>query len=631
VIVILISVPFALWGIQSYLGVGGERAVAVVDGVEITAREFDYRYRDFMARLQERLGDAYRPELFEDMGMRGKLLDDLIREKLLLASAHDLGLAASDRELGAMIWSAPAFQKDGVFDKGTYERMLRLKGMVPAQYEEELRREIVRSQLARALLATERLTDKEIQEAVRLERQQRRLALVRVPKAAYLGKETIAEEDVSAYYAANQARFEIPERVRVQYLVLDADSIAPSDEEGKGFSDEDLRARYQAEIERFTHPERRRVRHLLVTLDPGVDEAEEDSAKARLLAVRERIQAGEDFGDLARALSQDPGSAPSGGDLGLIERGMMDPAFDEAAFTLALNQVSEPVRTRFGYHLMEVTEIEEGKVEPFENVKGELLADLQADAGREGLYYDSVERLANLTYESPDTLARAAETLDLDLQTSGWLDRQSGGDGLFAEPVVIAAAFSEEVLREGKNSEILEPDPNRLQAIVLRVIDHQEAAAKPLDEVRDEILDVLRDQHAAQDAAAEASALVDALRAGGALAAVASDYEIEEIGPISRNATDLPADVRDYAFTLERNANGASYGSLSASDGDGIVVVVREVVDGSFDDISEADRERIVAGWSQAIGRGYYDSFVADLRGRVKIERRLSDEQGQDE
>ncbi len=628
VIVILISIPFALWGINSYLGVGGETVVAVVDGVKITEREFDYRFRAFMARLQERLGAAYRPELFDDANMRSTVLDEMIREQLLLDAARDLGLSASARDVTSLILSEPAFQKNEVFDEETSERMLALQGITPSQYKQSLRQVIVRSQIERTLIASEVLLDKEFREAVRLDRQQRRLALVRVPKPTYWSDDPIPDEAVDAYYSANRARYEIPERIRVQYLVLDVDAIAPEEAAGEGLGEEDVRARYEAEIERFTEPERRRVRHLLIALDRETNQAAEDAVKARVLAIRERIAAGEDFAALARELSQDPGSAEGGGDLGRIERGLMDPAFDEAAFTLSVNQVSEPIRTRFGYHLIEVTDVEARRAEPFEEVKDQLIAEIQAETGGEGLYYDWAERLANLTYESPDTLAPAAEALGLELQTSEWMDRQSGGDGLLAHPGVLAAAFSDEVRLEGRNSDLIEPDPNRLQAIVLRVIDHQEASIEPLDEVRDDIVNLLLDQRAAGAAAAKAAALGDALRNGEVLDTVAGDFEIEELGLVSRDAGALPADVRDYAFALQGNPGGTSYGSLSVSNGDGMVVILREVVDGSLDELNEATRNQILASLSRTVGRAYYKAFVADLAHRTDIERRSAEQEG---
>jgi len=616
VIVIFISIPFALWGIQSYLGVGAEPVVATVNGTEITERELDHHYRGFKARLRERLGAAYRPELFDDNLMRGQVLDQMIRDSLLMQTAAALGLRASDRELRGSILSDPAFRKDGHFDNATYEHMLELQGMVPQQFEDELRRQIVSTQLLRAIVATEILPDRELEAAVRLDRQQRRLSFIRVPTSAFLSEEPISDAEVTAYYESNRSRFQIPERIRVRYLVLDAGSIAPPEVPGE----QELREHYEAEKDRFTQPERRRVRHILIALDPGADEVEEDAAKADSAEIRGRITDGEDFAALAKELSQDPGSATQGGDLGFIERGLLDPALDQAAFALDAGRLSEVIRSRFGYHLIEVTEIDPGETKPFEAVQRELIADLE-QRSNEGLFFESAERLANLSYESPDSLEPAAEALGLELQTSDWIDR-SGGEGILAHPKVLAAAFSDEVLLEGNNSDLIEPDHDQLQAVILRVPEHEEAAAKPLDAVRDEITTILRDKRAADAAAAKATELTEALTAGGALSEIAGDYQVEDFGLVARDAEQIPAQILDFAFTLSRpNRGNESYGSLSLNNGDGAVVILGEVVDGSLEDLDEAIRDRMRKGLTRDIGRAYYQDLLADLEDRADITR----------
>ncbi|WP_089724130.1 SurA N-terminal domain-containing protein [Candidatus Thiosymbion oneisti] len=616
VIVIFISIPFALWGIQSYLGVGAEPVVATVNGVEITERELDDHYRGFKARLRDRLGAAYRPELFDDNAMRGQVLDQMIRDSLLMQTAEDLGLRASDRELRGSILSDPAFQKDGQFDNPTYERMLELQGMVPHQFEDELRRQIVGTQLLRAIVATEILPDRALEAAVQLDRQQRRLSFIRVPKSAFLSEEPVSDEEVTAYYESNRSRFQIPERIRIQYLVLDARSIAPPEVPGE----QELREHYEAEKDRFTQPERRRVRHILIALDAGADAAQEDAAKAAIAEIRERIAGREGFAALAKELSQDPGSAAQGGDLGFIEQGLLDPALDQAAFALDPSQLSEVIRSRFGYHLIEVTGIDPGETKPFEAVKPELIADLE-QRGNEGLFFESTERLANLSYESPDSLEPAAEALGLELQTSGWIDR-SGGEGILAYPKVLGAAFSDEVLLEGNNSDLIEPDHDQLQAVVLRVLEHEEATAKPLDAVRDEIVTILRDKQAADVAAAKATELADALTAGGTLSVIAGDYQVEDFGLVARDAEQIPAQILDFAFTLSRpNRGSENYGSLSLNSGDGAVVILTEVVDGSLEDLDEATRDQIRKGLTRDIGRAYYENLLVDLESRADITR----------
>jgi len=620
VIVILISIPFALWGIQSYLGVGAEPVAATVEGIEITERELDDRSRNLRARLRDRLGVAYRPELFDHEVMRSQVLDRMIRDYLAVQAAHELGLRASDQELRRFILNNPTFQKDGRFDRATYEHMLELQGRTPPQFEDSLRQQIIGTQLSRAIVATEILLERELKAAVRLDRQQRNLSFIRVPKVVFLNDEPISDQEITAYYESNRVRFRTPERIRIRYLVLDAASVAPTETP----DEQELRGYYEAERDRFTRPERRRVRHILIALDPEAGKGEENAAKADLAEVRQRIADGEDFAVLARELSRDPEAAERGGDLGYIERGWMEPAFDQAAFALDVGRLSEIVRSRFGYHLIEVTAVEPEMTEPFEAVKDKLIADLE-QRGSEGLFFELAERLANLSYESPDSLEPAAEALGLELRTSPWIDR-SGGEGILAHPKILTAAFSNEVLVEGNNSDLIEPEPGQLQAVVLRVLEHEESTTKPLDAVRDEIVDSLRDRQAADAAVAKAAELVSELTAGADRSSIAGDYSLEEFGLIARDAAQVPAQIRDFAFTLGRpqQLGGASYGSLALDDGDGALVILDAVVDGSLSDLDQGSRDRTHRSLAQGIGRAYYKGWLADRESRADITRTVS-------
>jgi peptidyl-prolyl cis-trans isomerase D len=620
-IVILISIPFALWGIQSYLGTGSEPVVAKVNGVEITERQFDFRYREVRARLREQLGAAYRPELFDEKTMRSQVLDQMIQENLLLQTAHDLGLRASDQELRTAIASNPAFQADGRFDNATYERMLEVQRMSPAQYEESLRQRIVGSQISRAILASELAIDKELEESIRLEDQRRRVSFIQVPAAGFLTEDPVSEEEIAAFYEDNQQVFQTPERIRVQYLVLDADSMATD----RAPAEEELRERYESEMERFRKTERRRVRHILIALDGDADAAAEDRAKASAGEIRERILAGEDFAVLAQELSEDPGSAGQGGDLGFIEPGLMDPAFDQAAFELGASEVSGAVRSQFGYHLIEVTEVESGTTKSFEEVREQLIDEVQR-RGIEGMYYDLAERLANLSYESPDSLEPAAEALGLELQTSDWIGRD-GGEGILSHRKIIAAVFSDEVLKEGNNSDVIEPERDQMQAVVARVLEHEEAAAKPLDDVREEIVTSLRQKRAADAAEAKAAELAETLRSGTDLAVAAGDYRLTDGGLIDRSNAQVPPAVGQLAFTLPRPREGAvAFGSTRLANGDAAAVMLSEVVDGSLDAQGDDARAQKREALTEALGSAYYRDLLADLESRATIERRLSGE-----
>ena len=623
-IVILISIPFALWGVQSYIGGGSEPVVATVNGVDITERELNTRYQDTSRRLRARLGANYRPELFDEKTMRGQVLDRIIQDNLLLQSSLDMGLRASDRELRTAILSNPSFQKDSRFDKVTYERVLELQGIRPAQFEDNMRQRIISTQLARAIAGSEIATATEIAESVRLDGQQRRIGFVRVPKSDFIGDEPIPDADVHAYYESNLDRFQTPARVTLSYLVLDAEAIdaaqSPPDEMA-------LRALYEGEMDRFRQPEQRRARHILVGIPVGGDEEVEAAARGRIEEIHERVQSGEDFVALAKEFSEDAGSAENGGDLGLFERGLMDPAFDQSAFALALDGLSEPVRSQFGYHLIQVIEIQPETITPFEEVKEQLIVEV-AKTNAESLYFDWAERLATLSYENPDSLEPASDALGLELQTSDWIERK-GGQGILANRRVIAAAFSDPVLQDGLNSDLIEPERNVLQAVVLRVLEHEEASAKPLEQVREDIVKILKDEHAVAAAQSAVDDMVRRLTAGEELSEKIDNLEVKDVGLIGRDSSQVQAGIRRLAFSLPVPPEAsASYGSENLHNGDGVMVIVSEVIDGSVDSLAETDRSKIKEELKQAIGGNYYDELVVDLMKRADIVRRSVGEDG---
>lgn len=625
-IVILISIPFALWGIQSYLGVGGEPTVATVNGADITEQQFSRNVQRTRMQLRDRLGAAYDPELFGGQRLREQVLDGMIRDAVLLDASLSMGLRVSDQAVRAAILSEPAFQRDGRFDNETYERVLRLQGLTPAGYEEQLRRGLLSTQLARAVIATEFVTPAMVEESTRLLRQQRAFSYVTLPRADFVPTETPSDAEIQAYYDGNKAAFETAEQVRVAYLLLDAEqlqatSAAMDGAVGAGVDEDALRARYEERIDEFAVPEQRRIRHILVTVSADADEAAGEAAKQRITALRERILAGEPFTEVAQAESEDPASAVSGGDLGLVGRGIMDPGFEKAAFALAVNSISEPVRSRFGYHLIEVTDIQGGGVKPFEAVR-EQLAQEAAAGESEALFFDLAERLANLAYESPDSLIPAAETLGLTIQVSDWFDR-NGGEGIFANPKVTAAVFSEDVLTLGNNSELMEPDRDVMQAIVLRVDEHRPASVQPLEEVRDQVAETLQQQKASAAALEAARAMVERVEAGEAIADVAGAFTVQTPGLVGRTAADVPPAVLELAFTMSRPAADATPSVASGDDrtGNALVVVLEQVSDGDGSGLDERAREAEASVLADGLARATYDQLVDDLQARAKIER----------
>jgi len=483
-------------------------------------------------------------------------------------------------------------------------------------YAAELRQQMVASQLVQAVAMSELVTQAERDTVQRLTGQKRELAWLRIPAKRFEGTEPVPEDEIKSFYEANRARFEVPEQVKLDYLVLDAAGIASKIE----IPDDELRHAYDSEQGRFGQPERRRVRHLLVTVQPDSDAAADKAARAEIETVRKRIEGGEPFDKVAKEVSKDPGSKEQGGDLGEIQKGVMDPAFEQAAFSLAVGQLSQPVKSRFGYHLILVESIVPASVKPFDAVHDQIRAEL-AKTRAESIFYDKGERLANLVYESSGSLEPASKDLGLEIRHSDWVSRTSG-EGILHNPKVVAAAFSEEVLGGRRNSEVIEPEKDGLQALVVRVTDHREAAPKALEEVRDEIVAELRRQRGQKGALEAAKAGADKLRSGADWKAVAGEDKVEGPALVVRNDPKQPAAVLGAAFGLPRPAEGqSSVGTAELDEGDVAILQVTKVEDAAPAS-KTAGTSQDAAMLGQLMGRQSYDALLRDIERRAKIERK---------
>ena len=613
VIVALISVPFALWGIQEYLGVGAQPVIASINGQDIKEREFESTYHRFRANLREQLGDAYRADLFDEARLREDVLQSMVRDRLISQAADRMGLRISDSQVRGAIAGIPVFQTNGQFDPAAYQRVLRQLGYSEQEFQEQIRQSLLIEQVTSAVTNSELITQHELNELKRLRDQRREISYLLFPAADFITSDAASEDEIKAYYAANQNRFMLPERVQVGYLELKmsqlSESVTPDEEE--------LRQFYEDRQEEYITPEQRRASHILITVD-GEGEAAENAARNRALEARKRIQDGEAFAAVAKELSQDPGSAEQGGDLGFVEPGMMDLSFDKALFALAEGEVSEPVRTDFGFHLIKVTEVRKGSKESFEAVKDALQA-AYSSSEAERQFFRYSERLVDLAFEHPDSLEPAAESLGLEIITSGWLSR-ADANKIPGGNRAISSAFSDDVLVEGNNSELIEITPDH--AMVLRVYAHEEAAARPLDQVRDEIASILAQQQAAQLAEEKAQSLLPRLRQGESLEQLAKEdsLKIEKAGMVARGDSRLSPTIAQHLFSMPRPEGDATvFDGVALPNGDFALIALHRVEDGSLDGMDEQALQSLRASEARAKGRDTFEFFVQHLKDTSEV------------
>ena len=618
VIIILIGAAFALFGLSNYMGpAGGSRVVAVVDGQEISPDIVSNAYRQKRAQLEQQLGDRWDPASVDDNELRLDALYQVINEYLLTQFIESKRLKLSDQDLAAVIRAQEMFHEDGRFSSELYHRLLRANRMTSSQYESQVRRAVLMEKLQGAMLDTALVTDREVDRLVSLQLQERELSFLRLPLDAFRETVSVDDDEVREYYEENSGEFMAPERVRLEWLEVRRDDLLDEVD----ISEEAIRDRYEEVKDiRYVDEETRAARHILVRVDEDADPEAVEDARQRAEALRARIIDGESFAEVAEAESDDPGSARRGGDLGEIERGVMVDEFEEAAFALDEDELSEPVRTAFGFHLIQVSEVRGGEVKAFEDVRDELRRELAEDRVS-SLLFEKSRKLDELAFEWPDGLDETAAELGLELRTSDWLTREGASEGIGSHSAVISAAFSEPVLRERQNSELLELDEEHYA--VIRIAEHEPEERLAFEEVKDEIHDRLLDSRAADEASVLAETLRDRIRDGESLQALVDEHEyleLEEPGFVTRDAN-VPWWVLQEAFNMGRPAEGERLVSVTSTDRDGYaVVLVTDVRDGEFDDMSREEKRELRDQLRTLYAEEAMDDFMRFLRAEADIE-----------
>ena len=605
-----IILTFAVAGIGSYSN-SVDTSVADVNGEKISQDEFNKAYQAQRNRMAQQFGDMFETLSADASYMsnfRQGVLDNLINQKLVDQNSEVLAIRVADERIKDTIRNMPEFQVDGVFDNNRYLAMINQAGFYQSSdFRDYLRVEMTRRQLTQALVASEFSLPYQEGMFTALQNQQRDIRYATISAEQFKAEIELTDEEVNQYYLANQSRFENQEKVKVNYIALDVNDIAAT----VSLTDADVEAYYNDNISRYREDAQRRVAHILVEF--GDDEA---SAKASAEALLAKINAGEDFATLAKENSADTFSGENGGDLEWIEAGVMDEAFDNAAFALTdVGSVSEVVKTEFGFHIIKLTDYKEEKTQSLSDVREALIAEAKSEKAQDK-FFELQQEVARLSFEFPDSLEDAAGAINATVKTSDWLTR-----GANAEPFngsAIEAAFSDIVLSEQLNSDIIEV--NDSLAIVLRLNEYQEANVKPLAEVTTQIKDILVAQKASEKAQTVADELLASFQSGAditeQLAAIGATMEVKTA--VVRVGSGLDASLAREAFKLPRPSEGAvSAATVNLSNGDLAVLEVQAV------NVGEAkDSPNLTQQLTQQLAQAAYLSYVESLKTDAEIIRR---------
>ena len=471
-IAILIIITMALFGVNNFVTEGADPALYKEGDNLVTLGQ----YRTALRQAQQRALTQNQSVDIAGIEFKRAVLEQLIGQSLVESSAYEAGYVAADESVARLIVDNSAFQVDGKFDQATYNQFVISNFGSKDQYEELLKNNLVTRQLSSGILDSGLVLPQREKALLNLLSEARSIDLVSIKLIDVESTIEVSDEQIAQYYEANKNNYLDAEKVSVEFITLSSKAY----EKGIEIDDVELEQLYQDNIANYTNPESRAVRHILFTGSDAQDKANK---------ALEEIKAGKSFVELAK-LSDDPGSAENGGDLGEIAPGQMVEAFEEAAYTLPLNTVSEPVSTEFGYHLIEVTSITGGESKSFDEVKDELRKSEIAQRA-EDLFFEKVEVLRNTTFENQDTLQVAADELDLFIDKSEFFTRNDG-IGFFKNPAIRGTAFSHEVLNENKNSSVIEVTPTEF--VVLRKLDYQAEQPRELESIKTNITNALKNE-----------------------------------------------------------------------------------------------------------------------------------------
>jgi peptidyl-prolyl cis-trans isomerase D len=601
----MLAISFVFFGIGNFNFLNAGNA-AVVDDVEISIFQLENAYQNQLLQLSD--FSNLPPETLQLI--RRNTLERLIREALVDVYVAKAGYRIGDEQIAALIQQEPTFQVDGVFSKDAYYAWLEQQVIDARLFEASQRAAMRTSQVQRGIGATSFVTPSEYRRYLNLFAEERVVSMATFDIAALADTIVVSDEDVKEFYDSRPESFQAPESVDFQYVEVNRSALADQID----VSDEALQQYYEANNNRFLQDESRRARHILITFDG--DEAAAEELATSLTA---RAQAGEPFEDLARQYSKDGGTSERGGDLGTMLQTQMAGPLGDAIFSIAEGEIYGPVRTDFGFHVVRVDEIIAGGPLPLDQVRGELLTELRAQSVEDS-YRDLERQLSDAVFDATDLETIAADA-GLELGTASEFGR-TGGAPFGANQSVIDAVFDPIVMEDRQISDLIEVDADR--SIMVQVTAYNEAARRPVEDVREEIIFQLQSARALNVIEDRSRRLTEALEEGRAFGEMAFEMEAayEENVVLSRFEADRDQVLMDAIFTEKKPAPGnARLGSIVAGTGDYIVYMINAVVPGRPESIPLAERDRRKEELQRGFGAADYNAFVNQLERDTDIER----------
>jgi peptidyl-prolyl cis-trans isomerase D len=611
-IVGLLIIPFAFWGINAYFEQGGNVTAAVVNGTDITLQEYQQAYQNVRQQWQNSTGGGVPAE--QEEALKRRSIDSLIERELLNQVNASAGLRVSDRQLGEAIKNLSYFQGISGFDNDIYARTLAQAGLTAAGFEQQMRQDFATDQLQKGLVATAFITGSEVHQIARMLNQKRDFQYATLSSDELKETTAVTDEEIQQYYAFQGQQFMEPEQVRIAYIDLSLNDIA----EEVTFNEADLQEYYEANKANYDLDEQRKYKQLFIATGLNAGEAEITRARQQAQQLLDRIHAGTPIDELGNEQDeQEPFFEKM--EIDFMTRGIIEPEVDEVLFSLNEGEISDLIETESGIQIIQVEEIKGGNYSTFTDVRDQVAMEYRLEHA-ETRYFELADQLATLTFENPDTLSIASEDLGLPIQESPYFSRQQQDSDLLRNPEIIEASFGEEVMIAQNNSEPIELDNDRL--VVLRVIDHKPAIKKPLSEVREQIITRLKYEHARDLTREKGEEIIQALNNNASREEIAARYGIawsEKTG-IGRDDTTTNLPVLQTAFSLGKpDTDKPVIGGTSLATGDYVVIMVTDVHEPDLTDIEQEQLDAIKSQLLRLTATNTWYQLINTLRENAAI------------
>jgi peptidyl-prolyl cis-trans isomerase D len=613
VIIGFIVAIFALFGVDSIMnGFITSPPVAEINGEEVSEAQLQANTQNLLNSIGGS-ADSLDQGLLEQIA-----LGQIVEEVLLRQSAQASNMAVSSNRVDRSIIENPNFQINGVFDPDLAIRTMASQGFSIPIYRDTLQQQMLLSQLANAYSSSAFVTGSELERIAGLAAQTRDFRYLSIPLGTRTLGTAISDAQIQSYYTENPQDFTQPETVSVSYVLLDKNIISNEIELDEGV----IEAQYETERSAFEGSAEKRASHIL--FEVGGDLSEEQALEMAATA-KQRIDAGEDFGAVALDVSTDTVSAEDGGDIGYTDGTAFPVALEEVLEILSVDEVSGPVISDFGVHIVKLTEDSENVFQSFEEVADRIERQLKSSEV-ELIYAQRLGDLSNLAFETGN-LETISEELGLDVLISGTFGR-TGGSGIFSNQALIAAAFSEEVLLEGNNSEVVELSPS--QAVVLNVLLFNEAAVLPIEEVEPEIAVIIRTQMEREAVQALNDQLLTNIENDESVDQLLADNEIEWLTEegASRGAVTVNREILAKVFSMSlADSDTSTYDNLTLTNDTAVIVELNSINAGSIATLPQIDRENMVSGMIADLGNSDFQAYMSNLQENADIESSILDEQ----